>query len=321
MLQRLLQDRGFEFPVERAVYLTVLHHLFESGSDRAGDRWRRDVRVPGSDGLKLHHLYWAMRWLGDSRAEVEEALFYRRRNLFTECTLAFFDTTSLYFEGRGGESLGEFGFSKDHRPDRRQLIVGAVLAEDGRPVCCEFWPGHQADVQALLPVVAKVRRRFGLKRLCWVADRGMISAATLEKLENQKLEYILGARLRRQKEVMDLVLGCPGRYRQMADNLRVKEVWVQWRRYVVCHNPIEAAKDAADREAMLAALHDKLRQGAKGLVGNRGFQRFLKVERGAVSLDQAKVKAEPVLTANMSCAPTRSCPRPRWRCNISACCW
>ena len=149
LINRLLQDRGFEFPVERAVYLTVLHRLFESGSDRAGERWRRDVRVPGSDGLKLHHLYRAMRWLGDNRAEVEEALFRRRRDLFTECTLAFFDTTSLYFEGLGGESLGRLGFSKDHRPDRCQMIVGAVLTEAGRPVCCEFWPGNQARCPGL----------------------------------------------------------------------------------------------------------------------------------------------------------------------------
>ena len=162
-LHRLLGDQGFEFPVERAVYLMVLHRLFESGSDRAGECWRRDVRVNGSDGLKLHHLYRARRWLGDSRAEVEEALFHRRRDLFTECTLAFFDPTSLYFEGRGGEGLGQFGFSKDHRPDRRQMIVGAVLTEEGRPGCCEFWPGNQAEAQTLLPVVAKVRRRFGLK--------------------------------------------------------------------------------------------------------------------------------------------------------------
>jgi len=101
-------------------------------------------------------------------------------------------------------------------------------------------------------VVAKVKLRFGLARVCWVADRGMISADTIEKLEEQELEYILRARLRRQKEVRDLVLGCPGRYQKVADNLRVKEVWVQGRRYVVCHNPQEAAKDAPDREAMLA---------------------------------------------------------------------
>ena len=111
-LNRLLVDRSFEFPVERAVYLAVLHRLFESGSDRAGDRWRRDVRVPGSDGLKLHHLYRARRWLGDSRAEVEEALFQRRRHLFTECTLAFFNPTSLSFEGRGGEKPGGLAYPR-----------------------------------------------------------------------------------------------------------------------------------------------------------------------------------------------------------------
>jgi len=140
--------------------------------------------------------------------------------------------------------------------------------------------------------VAKVRQRFGLSRVCWVADRGMVSADTIRELEDQGLEYILGARLRQQREVRDLVLGCPGRYREVADNLRVKEVWVKGRRYVVCHNPQEAAKDAADREAIVKALEDQLRLGAKGLVGNRGFRRFLKVDKEAVSLDQAKVKAE-----------------------------
>jgi hypothetical protein len=81
-------------------------------------------------------------------------------------------------------------------------------------------------------------------------------------------------------------------YREVADNLRVKEVWVKGRRYVVCHNPQEAAKDAADREAIVKALEDQLRQGAKSLVGNRGFRRFLTVEKEAVTIDQTKVKAE-----------------------------
>ena len=122
-LNRLLMDRGFEFPVERAVYLTVLHRLFESGSDRAGERWRRDVRVDGSDGLKLHHLYRAMAWLGEAleaseqqgatpfvlrttKDLVEERLFARRQDLFSSLDLVFFDTTSIYFEGEGGQTIG-----------------------------------------------------------------------------------------------------------------------------------------------------------------------------------------------------------------------
>jgi hypothetical protein len=291
-LHDLLRGRFFEFPVERAVYLTVLHRLFEPGSDRAAERWRRDVMVPGAEGIELHHLYRAMRWLGEVKDEVEETLFGARRDLFTELSLAFFDTTSLYFEGQGGESLGQYGHSKDHRPDLRQMVVGAVLTGDGRPVCCELWPGGHADSAALLPVVDRLRRRFGLKRVCWVADRGMTSEKAIQGLESRKLEYILGARMRRQREVAWTVLGRAGRYEEVAENLRVKEVRVEGRRYIVCHNPQEAAKDAADREAIVRALEDELRQGVRQLVGNRGYRRFLRMDKDAVTIDTKKVAAE-----------------------------
>ena len=172
------------------------------------------------------------------------------------------------------------------------MVVGAVLTGDGRPVSCEFWPGNHSDQRALLPVVDRARERFGLHQVCWVADRGMISEKTISALEERGLRYILGARLRRQKEVSEKVLGRAGRYREVAPNLHVKEVWVDERRYVVCFNPEEAAKDAADRQAILAALEDKLREGAGSLVGNRGFRRFLRIERGAVLIDPKKVEAD-----------------------------
>lgn len=292
VLTDLLRGRRFEFPVERAVYLTVVHRLFGPGSDRAAERWRRDVRIPGTEELKLHHLYRAMRWLGEDKEGVEERLFQRRRDLFTELSVTFFDTTSLSFEGRGGESLGQYGHSRDHRPDLRQMVLGAVLTEEGRPLSCEVWPGNHADANALLPVVDRLRDRFGVRRVCWVADRGMISAGTIEGLHERKLEYILGARLRRQREVTKEVLSRAGRYQEVAENLRVKEVWVDDRRYVVCHNPQEAAKDAADREAVLEALEDKLREGTSHLIGNRGFRKYLRIDKGAVAIDRSKVEAE-----------------------------
>jgi len=172
VLTELLKGRRFEFSVERAVYLTVVHRLFESGSDRAAERWRRDVRLPGAEELQLHHLYRAMRWLGEVKDAVEDGLFQMRRDLFTELSLAFFDTTSLYFEVRGGESLGRYGHSKDHRPDPssgsgqalRQLVLGAVLTQEGRPLACEVWPGNHADARALLPMVDRLRERFGIRR-------------------------------------------------------------------------------------------------------------------------------------------------------------
>lgn len=292
VLQGLLQGREFEFPVERAIYLTVLHRLFQSGSDRTAERWKRDVVLPGGDNLQLHHLYRAMYWLGEVKNRVEEALFLSHKDLFTDLSLAFFDTTSLYFEGQGGETLGEYGHSKDHRPDLKQMVMGAVLTGEGRPVCCELWPGNQADGSALLPVVDRLRQRFGLKRVCWVADRGMISQQVIEGLEARQLEYILGARLRRQKEVREEVLARGGRYQEVAANLRVKEVRVEDRRYIVCHNPQEALKDAADREAIVKSLEDKLQRGSQQLVGNSGLRKYLKIEKEAFRLDPEKIEEE-----------------------------
>jgi hypothetical protein len=292
VLRDLLRGRNFSFPVERAIYLTVLHRLFEAGSDRRATRWRRDVRIPGTEEVSLHHLYRAMGWLGERKENVEEHLFRERRTLFTQLTLAFFDTTSLYFEGAGGETLGQYGFSKDHRPDLRQMVLGAVLDNEGRPICTDMQPGNTADLTAFLPVVDRLRRKFGVTDVCWVADRGMISQETIEELEKKNLRYILGARMRKQKEVRDTVLARAGRFHDVAENLRVKEVMVQGRRYVVCRNPDQAAKDRADRGAILSSLEEQLRSGAKTLVGNRGYRKFLSVERGAVTINSRKIREE-----------------------------
>ena len=94
--------------------------------------------------------------------------------------LVFFDTTSLYFEGEGGQSIGRRGHNKDHRPDLKQMVVGMAVDVQGRPMCCEMWPGNTADVTTLVPIVQRMRERFRLREITVVADRGMVSKATLE---------------------------------------------------------------------------------------------------------------------------------------------
>jgi transposase len=319
VLHEVLRGRHFEFAVERAVFLTVLHRLVAPGSDRAAERWKSDYVLHGVAKLELHHLYRAMGWLGHPLPEdqqqgstklvprctkdrVEEQLFARRRDLFTEVDIVFFDTTSLYFEGHGGESIGQYGHSKDHRPDERQMIVGAVLDGDGRPICCELWPGNTTDVTTLIPIVDRLWRRFKIRRVCIVADRGMISQETIEDLEQQGWLYILGARMRKQKEVRDEVLTDRRRFhvvheaRQKSTDpapLKVKEVLIDQRRYVVCINEEEVEHDRAQREAIVAGLREQLREGDKSLVGNKGYRRFLKVEgEGHFAVDEAKIEAE-----------------------------
>jgi IS4 transposase len=321
ILKRLLQGRKFEFDVERAVFLTVLHRLFAPGSDRAAEVWRQQYAIEGVEELQLHHLYRAMAWLGEPLPEgqqahatpfaprsvkdlIEESLFERTRDLFSGLDLVFFDTTSIYFEGEGGETIGQYGHSKDHRPDRKQMVVGVILDDQGRPVCCELWPGNTADVTTLIPIVDRLKHRFQIRSICVVADRGMISRETIRQLQaaDRDVRYILGARLRSVKEISEVVLRRPGRYHQVHGPkakskdpapLKVKQVWLQDRRYIVCHNEDQAKKDRADREAIVAALHDQLRRGAKSLVGNKGYRKFLKTRSGgAFEIDEAKTESE-----------------------------
>jgi len=301
VIEELLASRGFEFPVERAVFATVLHRIMASGSDRACEKWLADYDVPGADSLALHQLYRAMAWLGEELSAdqqagatpfaprtvkdlVEERLFARRRDLFTELSVVFMDTTSLSFDGAGGKSLGERGYSKDHRPDLMQMILGVVVDAEGHPVCSEMWPGNTADVSVLLPVVDRLRGRFAIGRVCVVADRGMISAPTIAALEQRGLEYVLGARERTDTLVREVVLAdsrpftplCIPRAGGEETQLWVKEVTTEGRRYVVCRNEAEASKDAADRRAVVEALDRQLKRGDKALIGNSAYRRYLR---------------------------------------------
>ena len=314
VIRRLLQDRKFEFDVERAIFLTVLHRLFLSGSDRSCDRWHEDYRIDGIGSLSLHHLYRAMAFLGEELEDqkdrtpftprcikdlIEEDLFQINSNLFSSVDLFFFDTTSIYFEGHGGEALGEKGFSKDHRPDLEQMIVGTLINDEGRPVCCEIWPGNTADVKTLLPVADRLKKRFSVDLFCLVADRGMISDETLSGLDERDIPYTLGARMRKNTEIRNDVLLRGGRYQEVHPEtkswpspLKVKEVWVDDRRYIVCLNEKQARKDAQDRQNIVASLRELLKRGPKAIVGNKGYRKYLKLDREHIRIDEKKIEEE-----------------------------
>ena len=231
---------------------------------------------------------------------IEERLFAHRRDLFTRLDLVFMDTTSLYFEGAGGQTLGRYGYSMDHRPDLRQMILAVVIDGDGRPVCSEMWPGNTADVTTLIPVIDRLRARFTIARVCVVADRGLISADTLAELEARRLLYILGVRERSDKLVRELVLKDAGPFVPLMMSKRAKQadyeakaVLLAGRRYIVCRNHQEAEKDAADRAAIVAALERQLAKGDKALVGNTGFRRYLKtISDEHFAIDPDKVEEE-----------------------------
>ena len=344
VLSDLLADRAFEFSVERAVFVSTLHRLFVSGSDRDGASWMQDYDIAGVAGLDLHHFYRAMAWLGEEMEEkaddalapccvkdaIEERLFEKRRDLFCDLSAVFMDTTSLSFYGEGGETLGERGYSKDYRPDLNQMILALIVDGKGRPICTEMWPGNTADVTTLLPVVDRLRRRFSIGRVCVVADRGMISAATIEGLEARGLDYILGARERSDAVVKKIVLESDAAAftplfieRETGETqLFVKEVKINGKRYVVCRNEAEAEKDRQDREKIVGALDAQLKKGDKALVGNSAYRRYLRKTKGvkdkrAFEIDAGKLAEEArfdgvfVLRTNAKVTPLQAVLRYR----------
>ena len=315
VVSELVAGRGFGFEVERAVFVAVLHRLMVSGSDRSCVHWMTDYAIPGADGLALHRFYRAMAWLGEEveaggdgalaprcvKDLIEEALFERRRDLFSELGLVFVDTTSLSFEGAGGEALGAHGYSKDHRPDLKQMVLAVVIDGEGRPVCTEMLAGNTSDSTVLLPVVDRLRGRFAIGRVCVVADRGMISAATVAALEERGLEYILGTRERGDVRVRQIVLENEKLFVPLLierargeTQLFVKEVSAGGVRYIVCRNEAEAEKDRADRLAIVDGLQRRLKQGEKALIANTGYRRYLRRtgEGAAFEIDAGKLAEE-----------------------------
>ena len=335
VVRTLLATRHHHFDVERAVFMTVLHRLFVSGSDRSALQWRRDQAIDGVAALELQHLYRAMGWLGEALGApepdapsprrtkdlIEEALFARRRDLFTDLDLVFFDTTSVFFTGDGGERLGQYGKSKDRRSDCKQMALGMVIDGDGVPVCSEMWPGNTTDVTTLDRVAGRLQRRFAVRRVCLVADAAMMSKKMVAAVEARGWLYILGARLRRTKEVREVVLTDTAPFesveveRQRPDpmELQVKEVTVcdtpgngagneppKPRRYVVCRNPDQARKDAMPRfETVLIAC-------ALGRTGGRRQEAARLPGRGRNTLTR-KIQGAGARRPR-ACIPAQSAP-------------
>ena len=203
MASSVLATRHHHFDVERAVFMTVLHRVMVSGSDRSALQWRRGQAIDGAAELELQHLYRAMGWLGEALAEpepdapsprrtkdlIKEELFARRRDLFTDVDLVFFDTNSQFFTGEGGETLGQYGKSKDRCSDCKQMVLGMVIDGDGVPVCSEMWQGNAADVATLDRVAERLQRRFGVRRVCVVADAGMISMKMIAANRNERIAF------------------------------------------------------------------------------------------------------------------------------------
>ena len=297
----LQAETEVKFPIDEAAFAMVLHRLLDPGSKRATCRWMKEkVYRPEFEQVELHQLYRALDHLVQGKERMEEALYVRNCDLFSlGVDLVLFDTTLVHFEGRGPEGLAAFGRPGNY-PNCVKVLVGLVITGDGFPVAHHVFPGNTADINAFRAALGDLRRRFPIRRVVIVADRGVVSEEVIEELEkanekepDKKIDYILGMRLRKCREVNDEVLSRAGRYHEVAENLHVKEVWVGDHRYVVCHNTESEERDRKRREEIIErARTDLKKKGAKAFVMPRGLRRFVQLVGGELMIREAAIREE-----------------------------
>jgi transposase len=251
------------------LFALVANRAVDPMSKLSAAEWAsHDAAIPGLGGMDDDQAYRAMDLLvaADTQARVQEAVFFAAANLLNlEVDLLFFDTTSTFFQ-REGEEMGPgafrvYGHSKDHRPDLPQIVIGLAVTREGIPVRCWCWPGNTNDMTVLKQVKDDLRG-WRLGRVITVVDRGFASDDNLAYLTRAGGHWIAGERLRDNTAEVAEVLSRQGRYQQVRDNLRVKEVKVgrgdAARRFVLCHNPEQAERDRHQRTQQLAAVEGEL---------------------------------------------------------------
>ncbi len=314
--------------VERAIFTMVCQRCLEPASKLEATRWLgRDVVLDGIEAVSDDELYRAMDFLLACAERVQESVFFAVAHLLNlDVDVIFFDTTSTYFEvdvdeddgderEQDGRGLRRLGHSKDDRPDLPQVVIGLAVTREGIPVRVWVWPGNAND-QTLIAQVKADLLGWRLGRAIYVVDSGFSGRDNLRRLRSAGGHYIAGVKLRSGMPGTEAALSRQGRYRTVKDNLRVKEVRVgdgeAAERFIVCHNPAEAERDRARRQARLERIEAELtrlesqRKRAKSktereahlrgectLRDHPTLSRYLRqAPSGRLSLDRAKIAAE-----------------------------
>jgi len=273
LLQELLAGRRCRFDVIAAVAAMVFNRLLAPKSELALFAWRDRVWWPAfaQAPLELEHFYAALDVLLSVKEPVEERLFERLKDLFNlEVDLVFYDLTSTYFEGEG-PPLAAYGYSRDKRPDRRQVLVALACDRHGFPIAHEVLAGQQADVSTVKAMVTALSARFRLRGVIFVGDRGMVSAENLEALTQAGYEYVVGMRRDRVPAVLtrapeDLAQYEPGPHRVQ---LFASEGETPGTRYVCCYSAARATEERQIREARLRRGEEALTKLAAQVAAGR----------------------------------------------------
>jgi transposase len=294
LLRKLMDNSEIASRYDEAIFAMVLNRLMDPSSKyRIFRQWVESVYAEGLSDIQLHHYYRALDFLADQKEAIERELYGQLTDLLSlDLDLVFYDTTSSYFEGEETDDLAQYGYSKDSRGDRKQVVIGLLMTRQGIPVAHQVFPGNLHDSKSFAMVIDDLKKRFSVNKVILVGDRGMVSEANLAHIRELGMEYVVGVKLRKSNHAQEL-LSIRGRFKKVRKNLEVKSKEIGGETYVLCYNPEAAARDEASRKAVLENLEKKLnRLGPAGLVKNRAYSKYLTIEKAAARIDERKVEEE-----------------------------
>jgi transposase len=310
LIRSSLTGIGAQFDVIEALFNMMLNRLTDPTSKRQLELWEQDIE--GVKSFSLHQYYRALDYLVEHKDEIEKKVFYQMRDLFnTELDIVLFDTTSLVYYGDGpardektnekpaDAHLLDRGFSKAHRSDLPQVVVGVLMSKDGVPLGHEVFSGNTNDVKCFSKIIEQIQEKYSLAKVVLVGDRGMISKKNIESLEQSEFEYILGYRMRTISKPERAQMLAKTELRKLKNlELQFKEVNYRGQRLVVCYNPERAEKDKKHREQEVEKLREKLKssKSVKQLISNPQYKKFIKIDesKNQVKLDEEKIKADEI---------------------------
>jgi len=256
VLNEAFNDGKFEFDAPKIVRLLATHRLHQPSSDLAAFDWMKKKAFADTKGIEFQHVYRTLNQLAKRKEKIEIGIFKElQRTLGLKVDIVFYDLTSTYFEG-GGPELAKFGYSRDHRPDRKQLVLALAII-DGIPIAHEVFEGDTADKATLTHAVRKLKERFDIGRIIFVADRGLFSGENLDFLDEEEHEYIIATKRRWNKEIEQLMLT----RLEAKGKVFAKEVKRDGnRRYILCINKDTEREERECLQELRRSLEQKLKE-------------------------------------------------------------
>jgi Transposase DDE domain len=249
------------------VLVLLANRLCEPSSKRRTVvEWLETVQLPeGVLAPSLDQCYRALDALCDAKEATEEALYLRLTDLTNlDLRLALYDLTSTYFETSKGPSeqfaSRDYGYSRDKRPDRPQVVIGLLVTGNGIPIAHYVFAGNTRDSTTLSTVMADYQSRFGIGKIALVADRGLISEHNLEEVSKAGFDHVLATRLHRDADVeavLEAAVAGDSSWVEVSDGTTATEVVLDGTRYVAVSSLARKARDDRRREELLSRAEDK----------------------------------------------------------------